>query len=178
MVCDRCVMAVEGILTQLDIAYTHVSLGSAILSKDLPKGKTESLDNALKHVGFEIIKSERDDLVQQIKIALISLLDSPIPNSFKLSVYLSDSLNRNYQILASIFSDSESITIERYFILLKIEKVKELLSYRDLTLKEIAFRLNYSSTAHLSKQFKEVAGMTPSAFRQTASHDRLGLDDI
>ncbi|WP_140936708.1 helix-turn-helix domain-containing protein [Sphingobacterium lumbrici] len=179
MVCPRCLTAVEAVLRQEDIPYTKVQLGLIQLPKRLHNEQLQSLKTALHKIGFEILTDPKEHLVEKIKVTLLELINHPDQQHIKLSVYLSETLQTGYQTLSNIFSEIERTTIEKYFIRLKIEKVKELLTYNEYSLKEIAFLLHYSSVAHLSKQFKDITKRSPSEFKMsTAQQHRIPLDQL
>ena len=180
MVCPRCIMAVESILTQLQIPYIEVRLGEAILARPVEEFDMHSLKEELEKVGFELIEDRQLQAVEQIKNTLIDLVRNPgkTKNLYNLSAYLADKLGRNYHYLSTIFAEKEGITIEKYLILQRIEYVKELLIYDELSLNEIARKLNYSSIAHLSNQFKQVTGLSPSAFKKLSKKERNPLDRL
>ena len=130
--------------------------------------------------GFELIRDKRKKQIEDIRLAIIRLLHdtTSLPARFRLSRFLADELKEDYATLSGLFSSVEGITIEHYFILQKIERVKELLKYDEMPLKEIAWNLGYSSTQHLSNQFKQVTGMTPSKFRRLDSASRTPIDKV
>jgi len=140
MVCPRCISAVEDILNTLQVDYNTVDLGRIQLVKNITPAKVAAINSAIQKIGFELISNPKESLVQDIKTHLIALIHAPdkIENP-KLSVYLSERLSVSYQTLSSVFSAMEHSTIEKYFIQLKIEKAKEWLSYKQLSLKEIAY---------------------------------------
>lgn len=178
MVCKRCVTSVEDILTKLDISYKSVELGLIEFDR-VPTDKDVSLlQQEIEKIGFEFIEDSKKELVNKIKTALIQQLETAVVPNIKLSDYLKDHLDANYPTISQIFSSEEGITIEKYFIQLKVEKAKELLSYQNLSLKEVAYKLNYSSVAHLSKQFKEIVGISPSEYLKQDKIVRKNLDEI
>lgn len=179
MVCTRCKAAVENLIHSLGYVLQKIELGEVEIEGGLTFTQLDELDRALKSLGFEILDDRKSQIVTKIKSILIDLvqnknacLDSP------LSIFITDKINQDYNSLSQLFSQLESITIEQYFILLKIEKVKELLIYDELSLKEIAYRLNYSSVAHLSKQFKKTTGFTPTDFKTTGNQRRKLIDKL
>ncbi|TDQ81734.1 helix-turn-helix domain-containing protein [Sphingobacterium yanglingense] len=178
MVCKRCVSAVEDILNQLEIPFSNVQLGTIQFASAIPEKQTEQIRTALENIGFELIEDPKDNLAKEVKTLLIELVGALNTEPIKLSAYLSEKLGTNYHTISSVFSQQEGITVEKYYIQLKIEKAKELLSYNELSLKEIAYRLNYSSVAHLSKQFKEIVGVSASTFRSEKRMDRKYLDQL
>lgn len=171
MVCPRCITVVNEILEKIGLRPETVRLGQVSLTSELNKSQMESLDELLLHHGFERIDDKKAQTLEYIKTAVIDLIHHQ--DHFNLNInwsdYLSEKIGNDYQYLSSLFSSVAGITLEQYIIKQKIEKVKEYLIYKQLSVKEIAFKLGYSSVAHLSSQFKKVTGMTPSAFKQ--SHD-------
>lgn len=179
MVCPRCIMAVENILENQGFTVKEVELGKAVVQGNESISLTV-VNNKLEEYGFEVIQNKNQQLVEQIKTLLIRYVQQlqesdKLP---KLSAYLTQKLHQNYSSLSSAFSESEDITIEKYLIHLKIERVKELLSYEELTLSEIAYKINYSSVAHLSNQFKQVTGMSPTDYKKARNSFRKPLDGI
>src|SRR5690554_303665 len=161
MVCNRCIMAVESELDKLNLELKDIRLGEVTLTKELAPEEKEALNKALSPLGFELIDDKKSRIIDQIKNIIIDLVHYQDDNiKTNLSDALSSQLHHNYSYLSNLFSSIEGVTIEKYFIDQKIEKVKELLVYDELTLSEIAFRLNYSSVAYLSNQFKKVTGLT------------------
>ncbi|EHQ41447.1 helix-turn-helix domain-containing protein [Myroides odoratus] len=179
MVCHRCILAVEQILQGMNHTAVAIHLGEVELQEQLTETEVQQLSQKLEEIGFELLNDKERQLVTQIKSLLIGLLQSDqLALETPLSAYLSAQLNKDYLYLTQLFSQIESTTIEQYFIHLKIEKVKELLIHDELTLKEIAFQLNYSSVAHLSTQFKKITGMTPTAFKQVTPSHRIQIDPV
>ena len=179
MVCNRCIMAVKSELDKLGIEPTDVQLGEVTLEKELTTQEKEKLSNALVSLGFEMIDDKKSRLIEQIKNTIIDLVHHQ-DNETKtnLSDVLSSKLFHDYNYLSNLFSEVEGTTIEKYFIAQKIEKVKELLVYDELSLSEIAFLLNYSSVAYLSNQFKKVTGLSPSHFKKIREKRRKPLDEV
>ncbi len=177
MVCPRCIATVKSILKELDIQYDTVELGQIILPR-MPEN-TRDLEGKLREHGFELLHEPKARIIQNIKQLLIKvILQNKEPFHLNYSAYLSNALDQDYTYLSKLFSSVEGQTIERYIIRLKIEKVKEYLTYEELTLTEIADILGYSSVAHLSSQFKKETGMTPSEFKGLSSRERIPLDNI
>jgi AraC-like DNA-binding protein len=167
MVCIRCKMAVISELERLGLNYTSVELGEVEIKGEISAEQRISLDAGLKKSGLELMDNRKSTLIDKTKILIIELIHySDYPLKINLSEYLSSKLNYDYAYLANLFSEVQGTTIEHFYIFHKIERVKELLVYDELNLKEIAFRLNYSSVAHLSNQFKKVTSLTPSHFKQ------------
>lgn len=179
MVCDRCIMVVQDIFKQLNIAIERISLGEVTVKEKLSENQMESLKAALENVGFDIIDGRRSQLIEQIKTIIRELVHRKESDlKINLSSYLTEKLHLDYSRLTSLFSEVEGTTIEKYFIALKIERVKELLIYDHFTINEIAHQLNYSSAAHLSNQFKKVTGLTPSYYKQLGDKRRKPLDKV
>lgn len=179
MVCPRCIMVTETIFTTLGYTIKHVKLGEVCIKETLSFDEIEELKIKLQAIGLELLDDRRNKVVTQIKSLLIDLVQQNDANlQTSLSVYISESIGQDYHSLTQLFSHMESTTIEQYFILLKIERVKELLVYNELSLKEIAFTLNYSSVAHLSAQFKKVTGLTPTHFKGLGNARRKLIDSL
>ena len=178
MVCPRCVLAVEQTLTKLNIPFIEVKLGEAIIETEISDDSL--LDKELKSIGFELINNQKSIVSKQIKALIIDFIHFSNAKDLKtnFSDFLSEKLNKDYQSLSRLFSENEDITIEKYIILQKIEKVKELISYNEMSFSEIAFKLNYSSAAHLSKQFKDITNMTLSDFKKLKIKNRITLDNL
>lgn len=181
MVCPRCVMAVRQLLGELGIAYSEVTLGLAQITQELSPEQFDSCRNGLESLGFELIDDSQNQCVEQVRTAVISWVRKEEPKE-KLSFFLQHALGKDYSTLSKLFSQMRGITIERYCILQRIEFAKELLCYSQLNISEVAYRLGYSSPAHLSTQFKQETGMTPTAFVQQSGRvryaHRVGLDEI
>ncbi len=179
MVCNRCVMVVRDELAKLNIEATQISLGEVILEIALTDEKKQRLSKALEAVGFEIIDDKKSRTIEQIKNVIIDIIQhKDNEHNENLSKILSNSLHHDYNYLSNIFSEVEGTTIEKYYIAQKIEKVKELLVYDELSLSEIANQLNYSSVAYLSNQFKKITGLTPSHFKKIGNQKRKPLDEV
>lgn len=167
MVCVRCKMIVRSLLQSLGIDFEYVELGKVKLYSEIDPDKKRELDIALKFYELELLDTSRNILVERIKISIIEMVNTPNEGkALKFSELLSRKLNKDYTYLANIFSESEKSTIEKFYILKKVERVKELMIYEEMTIKEISFQLNYSSVAHLSTQFKAVTGVTPARFKK------------
>jgi AraC family transcriptional regulator len=180
MVCDRCKMAVKQELERSSIAYDSIGLGEVALAEAPTPQQLEQFRTAVTALGFEIIEDKTARIVSAIKSAVISFVHDKDPKNRKLkfSAYLADRLSKDYNYLSSIFSEIEGTTIEQYLIHQKIERVKELLVYDELSLSEVAHELGYSSVQHLSNQFKKVTGLTPSHFKQVKENKRKPLDQV
>lgn len=173
-------MTVKQTLEKLHIPYSEVVLGKAVVNAGIDEIDTELLDRELRSAGFELIKDKKLQLVEKVKNIIVEYIHYSEDMDLKVnfSDFLSEKLHKDYSYISGTFSDIEGITIEKYIILQKIEKVKELISYDNLNFSEIAFRLNYSSIAHLSGQFKQVTGLTLSEYRKAADKKRTSLDKI
>ncbi len=179
MVCNRCKIAVETELKRSGLHAISVELGEVEIEEELTKPALEGLNTSLKHLGFELIDNRKAATIEKIKTTLIQFLNQQEQNiGVNLSGYLSAKLHFEYTYLSNLFSEVEGTTIEKYFISLKIEKVKELLVYDELSLSEIAWRLGYSSVAHLSGQFKKITGLTPSFYKSLKEHKRKNIDEL
>jgi len=179
MVCPRCVMAVEGVLRELEVEPVAVTLGEVTLKEPLSDQQLSELNSHLTTLGFELIDDKRVRMIEQVKNAVIELVhreNSTLKTN--LSDYIAERTHHEYNYVSHLFSEIENTTIEKYFIAQKIERVKELLVYDELSLSEIADLLNYSSAAHLSAQFKKVTGLTPSHFKQVKENKRKPLDRV
>ncbi|MGC4232638.1 MAG: AraC family transcriptional regulator [Niabella sp.] len=179
MVCNRCIMVVQHELDKLGIEAKNIKLGEVTLEKELTSKERNALDKALVPLGFQVIDDKKSRIIEKIKNVIIDLVHHQDNNTkTNLSEVLSSELHHDYNYLSSLFSEVEGTTIEKYVIAQKIEKVKELLVYDELSLSEIAFQLNYSSVAYLSNQFKKVTGLTPSHFKQIKADKRKPLDEV
>lgn len=179
MVCNRCIMVVQDQLQKLGLDVTKIVLGEAELKQELTDEQKALLKETLLSFGFELLDDKKSIIIEKIKNIIIHLVhhqDSDI--KINLSDLLSKELHHDYSYLSNLFSETEGTTIEKFFIAQKIERVKELLVYDELSLSEIATQLNYSSVAYLSNQFKKVTGLTPSHFKQVKEEKRKPLDQI
>lgn len=172
-------MVVQQELDKLGLVTNAISLGEVDLAKAPTANEKEQLETALPPLGFALIDDKKSRLIEKLKNIIINLVHQQ-DNELKsnLSDLLSRELLHDYNYLSNLFSEVEGTTIEKYFIAQKIEKVKELLVYDELSLSEIAYRLNYSSVAYLSNQFKKVTGLTPTHFRQIRDKKRKPLDKV
>jgi AraC family transcriptional regulator len=179
MVCPRCVTSVEQILSKNKLPVKYVRLGEAELTEEPDKDQLQQLAEDLKQTGFELLDDQKTQLVEQVKSLLIQKVQSgSVEEHFSVSKYLGEHIYKEYSAISRLFSEVEGITIEQFFILQKIEKTKELLVYNEESLSQIAFNLGYSSTQHLSNQFKKVTGMTPSQFKQLGMSHRKPIDSV
>ena len=179
MVCIRCKMVVKDELTKLGIRFTSVELGEVELMENISAEQHTQIKSALLKSGLELMDNKKSILIQKIKNVIIELVHySEEPLTVNFSEYLSQKLIYDYTYLANLFSEVQGTTIEKFLISHKIERVKELLVYNELNLTEIAYRMHYSSVAHLSAQFKKVTGLTPSHFKQLKIKRRSMLDQM
>ena len=179
MVCSRCKMAIASVLDQIEVQPQSVELGEVQLQEEIDKEKLKQFQKAINQLGFELLDDRNSQLIEKTKTIITKLVqEQNAALSTNLSDYLSGKLDYDYNSLSNLFSELEGITIEKYFILHKIERVKELLVYDELSLKEIAFLLNYSSLPHLSAQFKSVTGFAPREFRKLFGNNRKSLDSL
>ena len=179
MVCIRCKMVVKAELKKLGVQYVAVELGEADIKDEISAEQLEQLDLALRKTGLELMDDKKSLIVEKIKMVIIELVhytDDQIKTN--LSDYLSEKLNHNYTYLSNLFTEVKGTTIEKFYLAHKIEKVKELLVYDELNLTEIAFKLHYSSVAHLSNQFKKMTGLTPSHFKHLKKKRRSALGNV
>jgi len=175
MVCPRCVAAVNGILEKLGIDGKVLSLGVVETASELTSDQMEAFDRQLDEAGFELLRDRQSRQMEELKNILRQLVyDEDAKLDVPLSQYVTSRIPRDFGQLSREFSKISGQTIERYFISLKIERAKELMFYDELTLSEIAYKLNYSSVAHLSSQFKRETGLSPKAFRESRrSHNGI-----
>lgn len=178
MVCDRCKAAVLSVLSDSGLTPTGITLGDASIAEELSDKQKSELDQSLKKLGFELIDDPKSRLSERIKNVIVDLIHNKNNAlSGKLSDYLSDKLNHEYTFLSNAFSKQTGTTIEQFYIVQKIERVKELLEYGELNLNEIADFLNYTNASHLTRQFKKITGFTPTEFKN-ANAKRQTLDSL
>lgn len=180
MVCQRCRMAVKSALEKAGLHPVNVSLGEVMIEeKALSKVQVQNLSVALKALGFELIDDKRSKLIEQVKTFVIDTIHykNELPQK-KFSELIAQHLHHDYSYISNLFSEVEGITIEQYILNQKVEKVKELIMYDELSFTQIAYELGYSSVAHLSAQFKKLTGLTPSQFKQSGTKRRLSLDEV
>lgn len=179
MVSLRCKMLVRETLVSLNIKYFSIELGLVETDQDISEEQQVKLTEILKKSGLIVLDDKRSILIEKIKTAVVEMIhhaDQPPVQNF--SDYLSEKLGYDYTYLANTFSEVKGITIQHFIILHKIEKVKELLLYDELNLTEISHKLNYSSAAHLSAQFKKITGLTPSFYKELGQKRRVNLEDL
>ncbi len=184
MVCDRCLLVVGNVLKNIGLTYASIELGEIDFADyhgaKLPDNVEALLSDDLEALGFSILSDKKSKLIEDIKKSCLDYIQHiEVPDKKVLSDHISSAIQLEYNYLSHLFSVVEGITIEQYFIRLRVEKVKELLVYGELALGEIAFQLGYSSVAHLSGQFKKITGLTPSYFRSLKNQKlRYSLDKL
>lgn len=179
MVCNRCIMAVQNIFSNLGYPSLRITLGEIEVANPISANDLEKLKVSLISYGFELIDDTKSRIIERIKNIIIQIVHYSDENlKVNHSLYIETQLNRDYAYLSSLFSEVEGTTIEKYIIHQKIERVKELLVYDELTLSEIAYKMGYSNVAYLSNQFKKITGLTPSHFKQVKEKKRKPLDEV
>lgn len=181
MVCPRCIKVVREELENLGLTIELITLGSVTVKEEIDQKIKDKITEALLNNGFELLQDKNAELIEKIKVEIISIVqnfDSIELESFNISDHLSRNIKVDYPTISTLFSKTLGITIEHYFILQKIEKVKELLKYNEYTLSEIAYKLGYSSVQHLSNQFRKNTGMTASHFKKDSNNLRNPIDSI
>lgn len=179
MVCNRCIEAVTEEFARARIPIESITLGEVVLENELTQKQHSNLEKSLAERGFELLKDQKSKLIDQIKSIIIQQIHhNSKPLNVNFSTLIAEKLNQEYTSLSKLFSFVEGITIEKYILKQKVERVKELIIYNELTLSEIAHHMSYSSVAHLSSQFKKETGMTPSEFKKGRSPHRKPLDGI
>jgi len=172
-------MSVENILKENKLATKYVRLGEVELTKELTEKQLHHFSDQLQKVGFELLDDAKTQLIEKIKTLLIQKVqEENIEEHFSIQKYLTTKIFKDYSSMSKLFSEVEGITIEQFFILQKIEKIKERLIYNEQSLGEIALNLGYSSTQHLSAQFKKLTGMTPTRFKSLGTLHRKPIDKI
>ena len=179
MVSNRCKMMVRNKLDNLGLKYGMIDLGEIEINENITTEQRNHLKTALLELGLELIDDKKAVLIEKIKNVILEMIHytDEMPK-VKNSDYLSYKLNHDYTYLANVFSEAKGTTIEHYIIAHKIERVKELLLYDELNLTQISYKLNYSSVAHLSSQFKKVTGLTPSYYKQHKYNNRITLENV
>lgn len=179
MVSLRCKMIVKEELTKLGLHYVVVELGTVQISENLTQTQHDQLKKKLQNAGLQLLDDKKSILIEKIKNVIIELIHYsdvwPVIND---SAYISEKLGYDYTYLANIFSEVTGITIQQFIIVHKIERAKELILYDELNLTEIAYKLNYSSIGHLSKQFKKITGLSPSFFKHLKQRRMRNLEDV
>ncbi|MBC5620639.1 MULTISPECIES: AraC family transcriptional regulator [Butyricimonas] len=179
MVCNRCILVIKQILKDLQFTPLQVDLGTAVVKEELTSDDREVIRKALEEYGFELIDDKRQRIIEQIRTSIIQLVHyEGNLSKLKLSEYLKEKCHYDYSFLSKLFTEMNGISIEKYYIAQKVERIKELLFYDELSISEIADKLQYSSVAHLSTQFRNVTGMSPSEFKRLKEHGREPLDKV
>jgi AraC-like DNA-binding protein len=179
MVSDRCKMAVKAELKKLDLHFILVDLGEVEIMEDMTPDQRDLLRSALLNAGFELMDDKKAILIEKIKNTIVQMVhhsDEILKTNF--STYISAKLDYDYTYLANLFSDVQGTTIEQFIISHKVERIKELILYDELNITEIAWKLNYSSVAHLSNQFKKTTGLSPTHFKQLKDKRRRPIEEI
>lgn len=178
MVCNRCVMVVKQELEKMKLRAANVNMGEVELAKPASAKQLSDFSMRLQELGFELLDDQKQKQIEKIKNLLINKVQSgEIGEHFSISGFLVKGLNKDYSSISRLFSEVEGVTIEQFFILQKVEKVKELLIYGEMNLNEISYQLGYSSAAHLSAQFKKVTGLSPREFKNIRGR-RKPLDKV
>ncbi|HKJ42000.1 MAG TPA: AraC family transcriptional regulator [Sunxiuqinia sp.] len=180
MVCPRCIQSVQKEALLAGLKIRSIQLGELNLSGKYTEEQFKKFKRGIERHGFELITDKREQLVEAIKTTIINVVqyDHEIPGHQNFSIYLAGVLGKDYSYLSNAFSIAENTTIEKYIILQKTERAKELLTYNEHSLKEIADKLGYSSSQHLSAQFKKITGLSPSAFKKLKENNRFSIDQI
>lgn len=179
MVSTRCKLAVKEVLQKLGLHFVIVDLGEIDIMEDITDEQREVLKVELHNVGLELMDNKRAVLIEKVKKVIIEMVhySDELPK-VNYSDYISEKLNHDYTYLSNIFSEVKGITIQQFIITHKVERIKELLLYDELNLTEISYKMNYSSVAHLSNQFKKITGLTPSHYKQLKDNKRISIDEI
>lgn len=180
MVCPRCIETVQSILLENRFKVLSIKLGEVEIDYDPSAKQTNELSTALQNKGFELLTDRKSKIIGQIKSEIIRLVHYNENEILRvnLSDHLSQIIGADYSFISHLFSAEEGVTIEKFTILQKIEKVKELLSYGELSLSEIAFKLGYSSSSHVSSQFKKITGITPGKYKNLQDKERKSIDQV
>jgi AraC-like DNA-binding protein len=180
MVCNRCIKVVNDELIKIKIDIKDIELGKVYLNTPVTDETLEKIKHILSDNGFELITDKKSILIDRIKTLIVEKVhhSDDTPEYINSSLYISKEIGYDYSYLSKLFSSAEGITIEKFIILQKIEKAKELLTYNQLSLNEISYKLGYSSVQHLSGQFKKITGQSPSLFRKNNSNNRKPLDKV
>lgn len=179
MVSNRCKIVVKEVLKQLDLHFIVVDLGEIEIMEEITSDQREDLKMALLESGLELMDDKKSILIERIRILITEMVHSAdeLPE-INYSTYISEKMGYDYTYLSNMFSEIKGVTIQQFIINHKIERIKELIIYDELNLTEIAWKMNYSSVAYLSNQFKKVTGLTPSHFKQLKDNHRIPLEEI
>ena len=179
MVCPRCIDTVKDILDDLNIETSSIELGEVHTPNNITGDQKSQLEELLAARGFELLQDQKSKLIGQIKAIIVDQIHhNKEALNINFSTLIADKLHQEYSSLSRLFSSVEGVTIERFILKQKVERVKELIFYNELTLSEIAHQMDYSSVAHLSAQFKKETGMTPTAFKKMRNPGRQSLDQL
>jgi AraC-like DNA-binding protein len=179
MVSSRCKLAVKEILKSMDLHFIVVDLGEVDIMETLTPEQERNLNKALHNIGFELMDDKRAIIIEKIKTTIIEMVhNSEELIKVNFSDYISEKLNFEYTYLSNLFSEVQGSTIEQYIISNKIERIKEFILYDELNITEIAYKMNYSSVAHLSNQFKKVTGLSPTHFKELKQKKRVPLEEL
>lgn len=179
MVSTRCKLAVKEVLKKLGLHFVMVDLGEIDIMEDITDEQREVLKAELHEIGLELMDNKRAILIEKVKNVIIEMVHHSVElPKVNYSEYISEKLNHDYTYLSNIFSEVKGITIQQFIITHKVERIKELLLYDELNLTEISYKMNYSSVAHLSNQFKKITGLTPSHYKQLKDNNRISIEDI
>lgn len=179
MVSNTCKLVVKDALNKMNLHYIFINLGEVEIMEDLSKDERGQLNISLQKMGLELMNDKKTILIEKVKdtmVEMVNYADDLIKVNF--SDYLSDKLNYDYTYLSNLFSEVQGTNIQHFVLLLKVERVKELITYDELTISEIAYKMNYSSVAHLSNQFKKVTGFSPSYFKNLRERRRNTIESI
>lgn len=179
MVCNRCKMVVKAVLENNGLRPLSVNLGEVEMEEELSKAQQSNINSSLKLLGFEILGDKKSKTIEKIKNVIVKLVHhSDLELKTNLSTFITSHLHQDYHYLSNLFSEVEGTTIEKYFIAQRIERVKELIVYNELSLTEIAEQLGYSSVAYLSNQFKKITGFTPGYFKSLKEYKRKNIEEL
>ncbi len=179
MVSNRCKLVVKQELQKLDLHFVFLDLGEVELMEDITDEQREELNNALLATGLELIDDKKAIIIEKVKTVIIQMIhhEEKLPST-NYSSFISEKLDYDYAYLSNIFTEVQGMTIQQFIIVHKIERVKELLMYEELNLTEISYKLQYSSVAHLSNQFKKITGISASEFMNLKNKRRSPLENI
>ncbi|TBX70317.1 AraC family transcriptional regulator [Flavobacterium silvisoli] len=180
MVCQRCIMVVKQELEKNKLTAETVQLGEIIFKEEPSEDQLTALKQGLTAHGFEVLDDRKAMIIEKVKNIIVTIIHSTDEVNLKrnFSDIIAQQIPVDYNYISSIFSTTEGITIEQFIILQRIERVKELLVYNELSLSEIAYKLGYSNVQHLSTQFKKITGLTPSHFKSVKENKRKSLDQL
>jgi len=178
MVCNRCILVIEQELEKMGLKPLQVDLGSVTLKESPTAEQLARFREQIANVGFELLDDKKKKLIEEIKKAIIQKVQKEIEEHFSISEYITNAIHKDYAATSRLFSEVEAMTIEQFFILQKIEKVKELLTYNELTLSQISYQLGYNNVGHLSTQFKKITGLTPTNFKINHPSHRRSIDSL